>query len=143
MHVEEPEDQELEFQIAPMVDVVFMLIIFFMLSAAVKSTEFEMGMTLPGTGTPQKGTPLTPIELAIKEDGTVLYNDLEVGKPEDTKMEELQTRLEKAVKLFGGPTGDQQPVIIAPKPSVPHSRIVDVMNVCAAAKVTSLSFAGS
>ncbi len=138
MHIQEEEEQELEFQIAPMVDVVFMLIIFFMLSAAVKSTEFELGMTLPGTGTEGKGTPPTPIELAIKEDGSVLWNELEVGKPDDTKLEELQGRLKKALQLFG----DEQPVIIEPRPMTVHSRVVDVVNACAAANVKALSFQG-
>ena len=139
MHVREEEEQELEFQIAPMVDVVFMLIIFFMLSAAVKSTEFELGMTLPGTASQtQKGTPPTPIELAIREDGAVLWNELEVAKPDDKEMQELQDRLKKALQLFG----DEQPVIIQPKPMTIHSRVVDVVNACAAANVKSLSFAG-
>jgi biopolymer transport protein ExbD len=139
MHVREEEEQELEFQIAPMVDVVFMLIIFFMLSAAVKSTEFELGMTLPGTSSETKsGTPPTPIELAIREDGAVLFNELEVAKADDREMTELQDRLKKAIQLFG----DEQPVIIQPKPLTVHSRVVDVVNACAAAKVKSLSFAG-
>jgi len=138
MHVREEEEQELEFQIAPMVDVVFMLIIFFMLSAAVKSTEFELGLTLPGSATESKGTPPTPVELAIKEDGSVLWNELEVGKPDDTQLTELQDRLKKALQLFG----DEQPVIIEPKPTTQHSRIVDVVNACAAANVKALSFQG-
>lgn len=139
MHVREEEEQELEFQIAPMVDVVFMLIIFFMLSAAVKTTEFELGMTLPGTSTTDpKGTPPTPIELSIREDGAVLWNELEVAKPDDREMQELQDRLRKAIQLFG----DQQPVIIQPRPLTVHSRVVDVVNACAAANVKSLSFAG-
>jgi biopolymer transport protein ExbD len=138
MFIREEEGNELEFQIAPMVDVVFMLIIFFMLSAAVKSTEFELGLTLPGEGEPGKGTPPTPIELAIREDGTVLWNELEVGKPEDTKLEDLQARLKKSIELFG----DEQPVIIEPKPTTIHSRIVDVLNACTAAKVKALSFQG-
>lgn len=139
MHVREEEEQELEFQIAPMVDVVFMLIIFFMLSAAVKSTEFELGMTLPGTSNEkQSGTPPTPIELSIREDGAVLFNELEVGKSDDKDLQELQDRLKKAIQLFG----DEQPVIIQPRPLTVHSRIVDVVNACAAANVKSLSFAG-
>jgi|ERR1051325_2217202 biopolymer transport protein ExbD len=138
MHVRQEEEQEFEFQIAPMVDVVFMLIIFFMLSAAVKSSEFELGMTLPGEAQPSKATPPTPIELVIREDGAVLFNELEVGKPEDSKLEELQVRLKKAIELFG----DEQPVIIEPRPLSVHSRIVDVVNACAGARVKALSFAG-
>jgi biopolymer transport protein ExbD len=139
MFVREEEEKGHDFQIAPMVDVVFMLIIFFMLSAAIKQTEFGLGMTLPGTAeSTAKGTPPTPIELTIREDGVVLWNELEVGAADDKPLSELQTRLEKARELFG----DDQPVIIAPKPFVTHSRVIDVLNACAAARMRSLSFAG-
>lgn len=135
MFIRQEEEQELEFQIAPMVDVVFMLIIFFMLSAAVKKTEFELGMTLPGDA--PKATPQEPVEITIREDGAVLWHDLEVGKPDDVQLEELVVRLKKAIELFT----DEQPVIIVPKPLTQHSRVVDVVNACAAARVKSLSFA--
>jgi len=139
MKVKEEEERGHDFQIAPMVDVVFMLIIFFMLTAAIKQTEFGLGLTLPGTSdATATGTPLTPIELVIREDGVVLFNELEVGLPDDKDLAELQARLEKAVQLFG----DEQPVIIAPKPFVPHGRVIDVLNACAAAKVKALSFSG-
>lgn len=139
MFLREEEEKGHDFQIAPMVDVVFMLIIFFMLTAAIKQTEFGLGMTLPGgEGAPGAKAPPPPIELAIREDGSVLFNDLEVGRGDDKTLEELQARLKKAVELFG----EQQPVIIIPRPLVPHSRVVDVLNACAAAQIKSLSFAG-
>ena len=76
--------------------------------------------------------------LIIREDGTVLWNELEVAKPDDRDMQELQDRLKKAIQLFT----DEQPVIIQPRPMTVHSRVVDVVNACAAANVKSLSFAG-
>ncbi len=138
MHTREEEPPELEFQIAPMVDVVFMLILFFMLSATVVSREFVLGMNLavhpPG---PNDNMPPPPIELAIREDGTVLFNELEVGKPDDVKLADLQTRLEKAIRRFGV----DQPVIIEPAPAALHSRVVQVVDCCATAQVKAVSFA--
>jgi biopolymer transport protein ExbD len=138
MHIREDEPQDQEFQIAPMVDVVFMLIIFFMLSAAVTSRELELGMTLPGPRPgPFENIPPPPIELAIREDGTVLFNELEVGRPGDTKLAGLETRLRRAVELFG----QRQPVIIEPAPSALHGRVVEVVDCCATAQVKALAFA--
>ena len=134
MHLRDENDKGHDFQIAPMVDVVFMLIIFFMLSAAIKQNEHTLGMKLPGTD----GSNGDPIELTIREDGVVLWNELEVGPADDKELKDLQTRLEQARELFG----EDQPVIIAPRPSVQHSRVIDVLNVCAAARMRSLSFAG-
>ena len=137
MQIKHDDAQEHEFQIAPMVDVVFMLIIFFMLSAAMaleENKELPFSLANPP---PKDERLLLPIELAIREDGTVLFNELEVGKPNDSRLRELQLRLESAIRLFG----DGQPVIIEPAPSICHRRVVEVVDCCATARVQALSFA--
>jgi biopolymer transport protein ExbD len=137
MQIKHDEAQEHEFQIAPMVDVVFMLIIFFMLSAAMVSKGNRVLPFSLSHPPPTDETRPTPIELAIRADGTVLFNELEVGKPGDSRLSELQLRLEKAIRLFG----DGQPVILSPAPSVCHRRVVEVVDCCATARVQALSFA--
>lgn len=139
MQIKHDEAQEHEFQIAPMVDVVFMLIIFFMLSAVMvsKGKEEELRMSLPHPPPTTEKPLILPIELTIQADCTVLFNELEVGKPGDVNLVELQTRLEKALQLFG----DNQPVIIAPAASTPHKRVVEVVDCCATAQVKAVSFA--
>ncbi len=140
MHVKEDEPQDHEFQIAPMVDVVFMLVIFFMLSAAMasKEDEFRMDLAVPEVNVDEtKRSP--PIEIGITADGTVLFNGLEVGKPDNANLDQLQARLEKAIRLFG----DGQRVILDPAPSAVHQRIMQVVDCCATAQVKALSFARS
>ena len=138
MQIKHDDAQEHEFQIAPMVDVVFMLIIFFMLSTVMVSKEdMELPFSLANPPGPDDRVPITPIELAIREDGTVLFNELEVGRPDDSQLSELQLRLESAIRLFG--TG--QPVILSPAPSTCHRRVVEVVDCCATARVQALSFA--
>ena len=92
-------------------------------------------MTLPGPG----ASFVPPIELAIREDGTVLFNELEVGTPDDTGLSQLQTRLQRAVELFG----KDQPVIIAPQAKVLHSRVVNVVDICATSGCSAVSFAAA
>ena len=65
------EDGDIGFQIAPMVDVVFVLMLFFMASAGVQVVEKELAMNLPsGAGKPSD-VPTTPIIIDISGDGQV------------------------------------------------------------------------
>jgi biopolymer transport protein ExbD len=137
MQIKHDDVQEHEFQIAPMVDVVFMLIIFFMLSAFARTEDRELPFSLSHPPGPPDTIPPPPIELTIQGNGTVFFNDLEVGKPDDVRLAELQARLQRALQL----SGDKQPVIIAPAATAPHERVVEVVDCCATARVQALSFA--
>jgi len=127
-------------QIAPMLDVMFVLILFFMVSFASKKIESELGINLPSGAAHQADKPATPIYLKISPQGTVLYNDSVIASPADKNLEMLRLQLQENVKNFGP---EKTPVIIIPGDRVKHQRVVDVMNAAAAAGVTNLSFGSS
>ena len=77
------EEGDFGFQIAPMVDVVFVLMLFFMASAGSQVVEKELNLNLPsGQGT-SSSTTVTPIIIDIGPDGTVSMNDETYGLPCD------------------------------------------------------------
>ncbi|MDX2227542.1 MAG: biopolymer transporter ExbD [Verrucomicrobiae bacterium] len=130
-------DGDLGMQIAPMVDVVFVLLLFFMASAGVQEKERELGINLPTKGKQSfEGTVEIPIELRIDPAGNVSWNNLGVADAKDSELKDLKSRLKDAVAKFG----EKQPVIIIPDPGARHGRVVDVLNAAAASKVKSLSF---
>ena len=130
------EDGDIGFQIAPMVDVVFVLMLFFMASAGSQVVEKELNVNLPaGTGNPS-GTPVTPIIIDIYPDGQVLMNNTTYGQPNDRNLASLRDWLTNAIETFG----DKDPVIIRPSPDAKHERIVDVLNAAAASGVKNLTF---
>lgn len=129
------EDGDAGFQIAPMVDVVFVLMIFFMASAGSKVVEKELNMNLPagkGSGTSQ----VTPIIIDISPDGVVSMNNQNYGNPNDRSLTPLRDWLKNAIESFG----EKDPVIIRPNPESKHERIVDVLNAAAASGVKNLTF---
>ncbi|MDK3159633.1 biopolymer transporter ExbD [Kamptonema cortianum] len=131
-------DGDVGLQIAPMVDVVFVLLLFFMASANLQQKEMELGINLPTRGSPQHpGTVEVPIYVDIDENGQVFWNQLPIDNlgPE---LPELRARLREVVSKFG----EKQPVIITPSPMVRHDRISQVLSACTAAGVKSLSFGG-
>ena len=130
------EDGDIGFQIAPMVDVVFVLLLFFMAMAGTQQTELELSINLPGGGKAAGGPPLTPIIIDINQDDSVVVNGKQFDSPTTKNLVQLQGYLSEAIKMFGG----KDPVIIRPSMETAQERIIDVLNAAAAAKVSNLSF---
>ncbi len=118
-----------------MVDVVFVLMIFFMSSAGSKIVEKELNMNLPA-GKGSGGSQVTPIIIDVGPDGTVSMNSQSYGTPNDRTLMPLRDWLKNAIESFG----DKDPVIIRPNPDSKHERIVDVLNAASAVGVKNLTF---
>ncbi|MEQ1853833.1 MAG: biopolymer transporter ExbD [Chthoniobacteraceae bacterium] len=130
------EEGDFGFQIAPMVDVVFVLLLFFMALAGqnVKEGFFQIG--LPSASTAAGDAPKVPIVIDIDPLGNVFVNSQpQSGSPKDRELKQLETFLSEAMK--GDP---EDPVIVRPALDARHERIVDVLNVCRLARVQKLSF---
>jgi len=132
------EEGDIGFQIAPMVDVVFVLMLFFMASAGVQVVEKELAMNLPsGAGKPSD-VPTTPIIVDISGDGQVSMNGQAFGNNTDKNLQGLRDFFKHSIEQFG----DKDPVIVRPAPETTHERIMDVLNAACAAKVKNLTFSG-
>jgi biopolymer transport protein ExbD len=124
-------DGEFGFQIAPMLDVLFVLLLFFMVTAGAQKHEASLTTQLPG-GKPGGDVPL---EIGIDADGQVSVSGVPAGDPDDRQLGGLIDRLTQILA-----SNETQPVVITPMRSTKQQRVVDVLNACAAAKVKNLAF---
>ena len=123
----------------PMIDVVFQLLIFFLLTAKISLPEGKFDANLPKEGGAAVQAPSEkPEDLQI----FVRHNpanrrmpDMKVGAHVFTKIEELQSLL---ITLQAG-TPDR-PVIIDSEGKVPFQNVMDVMNACVKAGFREISF---
>lgn len=129
------EDGDMGFQIAPMVDVVFVLLLFFMASAGSQIVEKELTINLPSGNAKSGGAAVTPMVIEISREGQVTMNNEAYGGPQDRNLLQLKEKL-KGIMEYGG----NDPVIIRPSGETRHERIVDVLNACSYAGVHNLSF---
>ncbi len=131
------DDGDIGFQIAPMVDVVFVLMLFFMASAGAQIVENELNISLPSGNTKRdpNAPPKTPIMIDITPEGQVTANNQSFGTPTDRTLLTLREYLKTAQEL-----GSDDPVIIRPDRDTRHERIVDVLNAAASAGVKNLTF---
>jgi len=133
------EDGDVGFQIAPMVDVVFVLMLFFMASAGSQVAERELNMNLPGSKSPSGANsqiPPTPIMVDISADGKVSVNKQVYGSSADKDLNALRGFFKNTIEQFDS----KDPVIIHPESDTRHERIMDVLNAAGTSGVKNLTF---
>jgi len=133
------DDGDVGFQIAPMVDVVFVLMLFFMASAGSQVAERELNINLPGSKTISGGgasAQVTPITVDITADGKVSANNKVYGTANDVDLNDLREFFIKAIVSCDS----KDPVIIHPDRDSKHERIMNVLNAAGAAGVKNLTF---
>lgn len=130
------EDGDPGFQIAPMVDVVFVLLLFFMAAAGSQVIEKELNVSLPSgkAASAPDGPPPTPIMVEVRPDGHVVLNNKDFGT--EKELTELRETLKGLMERYGG----KDPVVIQPSPETRHERIIDVLNAASASGVKKLTF---
>ena len=129
------ESGDFGFQIAPMVDVVFVLLLFFMACAGqnIKEGFFQIGLP---SSSPSTTDVKIPIIVDVDALGNVFVNgDPKSAGPKDRDLKQLEEFLKSAMK-----SSPDDPVIIRPNMEARHERVVDVLNACRIARVAKLTF---
>ena len=133
-------DEVVGMPMGPMIDMVFLLLVFFMVTAKPIKQESDLGFGLPGAVVQDEPIDIPDEQrLIIRGDLQVVLNDLEIDAPESSDLPELFATLERfrqAAEL----SGSKAMLTIAPAKEVPHQRVVDVLNVCGRAQLTDVTF---
>lgn len=138
--IQEFLDETMELQIAPLIDCVFQLLIYFMVSASLHKTEADLGISLPGSVLQATNVQMPDEQIIeIQNNGAILINGKKFDTETSRELPELVGMLNRyrdATRL----TKTKALVTITAAEDVPHQRVVDVMNACAAAKIKDISF---
>jgi biopolymer transport protein ExbD len=134
----------LGFQIAPMIDVVFVILLFFIVSASDIQVENAHVTKLPGTVETQSDTPMPDeIAISIEDDGQVFLNDDPLDTPEAKLLPELASNLNQ-LRESSEASKSEVLVTIYANELARYERVVDVLDAMSRAKITNVSFqAGS
>jgi len=117
--------------LAPMLDVLFLLLIFFATSTTFRAGEQQIDVNLPVAQTGQSVEPLrTEVVVNIQQDGSIVVSGREV------ELGELRSMLVKLVERF-----PDERVIIRGDQSTNYGRIVEVMDAARVARVHEVRFA--
>lgn len=143
MQLRRKDTQTVEMQMGPMIDMVFLLLVFFMVSAKPVKQESDVNIGLPGTVAQEEVLDIPDEQrIKIQADGTVILNDQPVELPQNRDMPNLTATL-KRFKESADANKSEALVTIDPDDQANHQRIVAVLNACAVAKITGVTFADS
>ena len=141
MRAHRAHSENLQFQIAPMVDIIFILILFFMASAGNLKVENELSITLPGTVQQTSAVSMFDEQLIqILPTGQVVLNQHEYDKPTDKQLPQLTATLQRFKAMS---ESSKTPVLltVVSAPNTKYERVIDVMDACAAVGIKSVTFA--
>ena len=141
MKLKHSHEVRAEIDMTPMIDCVFLLLVFFMVSSTFNLKEADISFALPGTAAQAEAVDIPDEQIIqITAAGNVFLNDLEYDAPANSDMPELV----KTLILFRQTAeANKVPamITIAPEDTVKQQRVVDVLNACTAAKIANVTFA--
>ena len=118
-------------QLAPLVDVLLLLLIFFLLTWNAARNENELDVKVPkASAAKEKTAPIGDVVVNVKADGNVVVNRRTLNPQELTELLKglVQLNPEQAVVIRGDETGA-------------YKNVVNVLNTCTQAGVTNVAFA--
>lgn len=127
--------------LAALIDCVFLLIIYFMLSGTLERQEADLSFTLPGTAVTHAPLALPDVpSIEIDASGRAHLNGRALDEPQAEVYRTLAAVLSRYAQ--GARAAGASPTVqIAPQAQAPHWAIVRVMDACALAGIGQMSFA--
>lgn len=127
------------FQIAPMIDVVFVILVFFMALAAQIRIEQILQTRLPGAAVAGSPTEFFDEQiLQIADDGEVTLNDEIFDAPDSHDLPQLTNTLGQ-LQASSNAAKTRLVVTLISHPDSLYERTIDVLNALAAAGVTNVT----
>ena len=119
MNLQQHKRDDLDVNITPLIDIVFLLLIFFMVSTTFER-ESEIDITLPEASIDAAKETTEPIDITISADGSYFIN----GKRVVNK--QVATLKQALLKVADG--REDPPIIISADASASHQAFVSVMD---------------
>ena len=119
------EDEQIDINITPLIDIVFLLLIFFMVSTTFVEKS-KIGINLPKASNTVKNSPVTETTISISKEGEYFYKQKKISI---AKIEDI---FEK--------DGNLSLVIRADK-STKHEKVVELMNLANKKGLKTISIA--
>ncbi len=128
--IPEIQKQRPMIQMAPLIDIIFLTLVFFMVMSVFAQLETEINISVP-KAKESKEAVRSPGEIIINitREGKVIVNRKELSRAE------LEDMLKSVSSLF-----PNQPVIIRADEKTLHKDVINVLDACSAADIWNISF---
>jgi len=124
------EEDNFELPLTPMIDIVFLLLIFFLLATTISEEEVDLAVNLPGgtQGAPAGEAAGTRLIVSVRKDGSITLGGQELP------WEEIKQRV-----LDAGRRQDQPRVYLRGDQEAPYGKVADVLQLCQEAGIKQVN----
>jgi biopolymer transport protein ExbD len=142
-HLEE-EEGEPALDISSLIDVCFLLLIYFLVTSTIKPRETDLGMALPSATPSEEQPKMEPLLLRIEASGAVSEGapgsqQVLDTDPADRNVPLLAARLQ--IFASAAKSSNDKPLVqIWVDPAASQQRVVDVLNALAGVGISSVTF---
>jgi biopolymer transport protein ExbD len=135
------EQPQVEMQIAPLIDVCFLLLFFYILTSKPDPSEGTLPTSLPGTAALEERLEIPDEQrITVLANRSVLINEQPVDSatnPDLTQLCTILSRLNEAARAH-----KSTPLVtVEVADNLPHQRLLEVLSACTRAGIRSVSFA--
>ncbi len=137
-------DSDPELDISSLVDVAFLLLIYFLVTSTLKPDETDLSIVLPSQVPNENPLDIDPIAIVIGPDGSVTYNEENIptsGGSGADRLPELRQRLKSYKDLADG-TNQEAMVTVKADDAGKTQRFIDVVNALASVKIKNVTMTG-
>jgi biopolymer transport protein ExbD len=143
MKMKLPDPDEPDLSIAPLIDMTFLLLIYFICTCSLITPEADLSIRLPGMLTQATSVDMPDEQIVeVRKSGKIFLNSREFDSAESEALPELLGTLGR-YKAASTAAKNEAMVTIWADDETPHQRVIDVLNACAAARIKNVSFAAA
>lgn len=133
-------EEKVTIPIAPMIDCVFLLLIYFMVAATLQKQEADISFQLPGVVEQEEPVDMPDEQIIeVSDEGQVIVNDYAYDRPDSARFTELAAMLSR-FKQASDANQVEALVTIAPADEATHQTLVKVMDAVSVAGIKGVNF---
>ena len=138
---EDPE-KDPELDISSLIDVSFLLLIYFLVTSTLQPKETDLGIQLPADNPSNNPVKLEPLTIKIQEDGAIFVGDQPVEEAGGSaKVPTLVSNVSRYADICKS-TETEPVVVVAADDKAQQQRFIDVVNALASADIKSVTLTG-
>ena len=137
------EEDEPELNISSLIDICFLLLIYFLVTSTIKKKEMDLQMALPSAAPSDAQPDIKPMFIKIDANGAIYINSGPAQEilDTDTSSRELPQLLQRLSMYQAALSGDAQPLVqLYVEGDAKQQRVVDVLNALAKEKISKVTF---
>ena len=141
MKLPDYEVDEPDINVSSLIDMVFLLLAYFIATASLVRSEADLGIRLPGMLAQAQSVDMADEQIIeVRETGRVVLNGLEFDAPDSVDLPQLVATLTR-YRMSSAAAKAEPMVTLQGDDYTKHQRMIDVMNACARAGIKNVTFA--